>query len=273
MIGMAMRPVNQLLFSQKPGMSFGLVRMAGGGGILPRQTAVHTRQWLGMVRIVCIRTCTGNTRPKAVRCPMTISAAGLIYNPYLALDGQISATANDLTDVFGEIDSALDKGVGIKKAVMGDRVSAALRSRLAAARVQGFQHAAKYAKSRMPSLYGRTASDFAKKRAAKVNDWMNGTTRRTLKRAPDSEFVLSGDRAVAAARYENARAYFKGVKDAYAGGVKPERFRKKWNAAADACDDCLLAEDSGRIGIFDYFDNMMQFPPGHLSCGCWLVVT
>ena len=54
----------------------------------------------------------------------------------------------------------------------------------------------------MPALYGRRIMDTTKVRAGKVNDWMNRTTRKTLKRVPDSEYILSADRGlVVAPRY------------------------------------------------------------------------
>ena len=101
---------------------------------------------------------------------------------------------------------------------------------------------------------------------------MNRTTRRMLKRTPDSEHVLSSDRGLSAARYELGRAYFKGVGDAYEGN---RDFQKKWMTSdgGDVCPDCLLAEDEGRIAISAEYDNGFMFPPGHLNCGCWIVIT
>jgi hypothetical protein len=202
---------------------------------------------------------------------MFIEAGALVYNPYLTLDSQIAATSKDLTGVFDEIDFALDKGRKIRTAVDGERIQKIMRRHLSGARLTGFQDAAKHARVRMPVLYGHKLSDQAQRRAAFINSKMNRTTRRTLKSVPESDFVLSKDRALSAARYENARQYFLGVRDAYKG----QDFRKKWitSGADGVCDECALAEDEGKINIDAEFDNGFVFPPGHNNCSCWIAVT
>ncbi len=200
---------------------------------------------------------------------MHIEAAGLVYNPYLHLDNQIRSASKGLTEVFSDIDTALDKGRSVRHAVNGDRISAVMRKTLAQARLEGFQAAAKHAKVQMPVLYGQRILNTTRVRAAKINDLMNRTTRKTLRRVPDSNYILSAERGLTVARFELSRMYFKGVGDAYRG----TDFRKKWNANEDACPECLMTEDEGRIDVSDSFDNGYVFPPGHLSCGCWLVIT
>lgn len=200
---------------------------------------------------------------------MYIEAGGLIYNPYLELDNQIKSASTGLTEVFSDIDFALDKGRSIRHAVNTDRISAVMRQQLAHARFAGFVTAAKHSKVPTPPLYGRRIQNTTRVRASKINDWMNRTTRRTLRRVPDSEYVLSGERGLTVARFELGRMYFRGVADAY----RDTDFRKKWNANEDACELCLAAEDEGRINVSAVFDNGVGFPPGHLVCGCWIVIT
>lgn len=200
---------------------------------------------------------------------MHIEAGGLIYNPYLNLDHQIKSASKGLTEVFSDIDSALDKGRTIRHAVNSDRISAVMRKNLAYARLEGFQAASKHAKTPMPVLYGKRIMDTTRVRAAQINDMMNRTTRKTLRRVPDSEYVLSAERGLTVARFELGRMFFRGVGDAYRG----KEFRKKWNANEDACVLCLEAEDEGRIDVSAQFDNGFTFPPGHLVCGCWISIT
>lgn len=200
---------------------------------------------------------------------MHIEAGGLVYNPHLQLDNQIKSASGKLTEIFSDIDSALEKGRTIRHAVNSDRIGSVLQKTLATARLEGFQTAAKHAKTPMPAMYGRRIMDTTRLRASKINDLMNRTTRRTLRRTPDSEYILSADRGLVVARFEISRMFFKGVGDAYRG----KNFLKKWSADEDACVECLLTEDEGRVNVSTVYDNGYTFPPGHLSCGCWIVIT
>src|SRR4051812_3885766 len=140
-----------------------------------------------------------------------IYAGGLVFNPYLNLEKRIQGAAKSLDSVFTEMDHALDKGQGIKKATKGDRIGDSLRSHLAFARLEGFQHAAKHSKKPMSALYGQKIGRASRVRAERVNGWMNDFTQKQLKLTPDSQHILSYERAHRAARYEIGRAYFRGV--------------------------------------------------------------
>jgi hypothetical protein len=203
-----------------------------------------------------------------------IIEAGLakIYNPYAHLDRPIKVASDKLADVFGDIDTALDKGKSLKKAVKGNAIGEILQKHIETARMEGFMHGAAVAKTKVPTLYSRTVRRAAEKRSGKVNAWMDDTTRKRLKLTPDSDYVLSPDRALHVARFETGRAYFKGMRDAYKG--TSTKYRKKWiTGEGDSCDDCLLNEDEGRIDIEAEFDSGHWGPPAHLNCPCWLAVT
>lgn len=200
---------------------------------------------------------------------IAIYAAANVFNPYLNLKGHIKTASKSLSAVLSEIDSRLDQGKGRKSAVNhvdGD-IRSVMQKHLATARMEGFQHAAKISKVSMPVLYGKQIGDAASKRAGRVNDWMLDTTRRTLKRTPDSQYILSPERALNVAQFETGRAYFRGVRD----GLKKSGYRKGWiTGEGDSCPNCLLAEDEGLIPVAAVFDSGDWGPPAHLNCPCWL---
>ena len=194
----------------------------------------------------------------------------LIFNPYAAVEQQISAASSTLAGMFSEIDSALDKGKTIKQAVHGTKIEAVMHRAIASSRLSGFMHGAKYSGKNMPSNYGRDIGAFAEKRAAFVGRSVRRTTRRTLRTVPDSEFVLSRDRALSAARFEAARSYFKGVNDSFRGTTG---WGKGWaTAEGDSCEECLANEDMGLIAMSDTFASGDVFPPLHLLCNCMVTV-
>lgn len=119
----------------------------------------------------------------------------------------------------------------------------------------------------MPVLYGRKVMAAAENRSDKVNQWMKATTKNVLHNSPDSEHVLSKDRALNAARYEAARAYFKGVQDGFQG----TGWKKSWiTSQGESCDECLANEDDGPIDVDDIFQSGDSYPLAHLSCGCFV---
>lgn len=199
------------------------------------------------------------------------SVDGTVYNPYSQMQAHIKAAAGQVSGAFNDIDGHLDKGKSIKKAVAiaKGRINGAMKQAIASARLAGFQHGAKVSGKKMPAAYGKDISTAAAKRAKKVDKWMRRTTRRVLRSTPDSEHVLSSERAIAAAKYEIANSYFAGVKDAYRG----TGHGKRWiTSSEDPCPDCQDNEDDGVIGVDEAFSSGDPYPSAHLSCGCSIVI-
>lgn len=200
-----------------------------------------------------------------------ISAAKpLIYNPHAQMDEAIRAAADSVAGVFDEIDAAYTKkGKSIKDSLQGSKaqVQRIMHRAIATSRIRGFQQAAAVSKKHMPLLYGHTIRADAESRAAEVGKLMRRTTKRGLNNNPDSDFLLSKDRAVSAARYEAGNSYFKGVRDAFQGN---KDYLKAWiTSAAESCEDCLDNESDGPIGMDEDFQSGHYFPLAHNNCSCY----
>lgn len=194
----------------------------------------------------------------------------MVFSPYTSLESQIKAAASGISSYFDEIDSALDKGARIKKAVTKEKIEPVMRRLITSSRLLGYQHASAISKKKMPALYGKEIKDVATRRAAKVDKLMRRTTRRVLKNSPESEYILSGERGLAAARFEASRAYFRGMRDALAGSG----LGKAWNTAGgDSCEDCLDNEDDGVIGVDEMFSSGDFYPGIHLNCSCFITLS
>src|SRR5271155_4383221 len=117
-----------------------------------------------------------------MRVGLIRAAAGdLVFNPHLLLGSQIKAASQSISSYFDDIDTSLDKGRSVKKAVSGDDINAIMKRMIHSSRLSGFQHAAKHVKKQMPALYGRKIQRAAAKRADKVNDLMVKSTKNWLK--------------------------------------------------------------------------------------------
>lgn len=198
-----------------------------------------------------------------------IDAAATVFNPYAQLDNHIAVASHDIASVFSKIDKALDKGKKIRSAVKTQDIEGVLKRTISSARLAGFQHAAGMTKKAMPPLYGRRLANHARRRALRTTGRIDKTTRRVLKNTPDSLYVLSPERAQAAARYEASKAYFKGVSDGFSG----TGFQKSWiTSSAEACDDCQGNEDQGPIDVDDVFDSGNGYPTQHINCSCYITV-
>lgn len=199
-----------------------------------------------------------------------LGASSLVYNPHAALSSQIASAAKSIEALFSEIDSSLDKGKTVKEAVRGRKVTATMHRVIASARLHGFLHASQHSKKLMPSDYGNVIRGEAEKRAARVNRLMRRTSKRVLRSSPDSQYVLSKDRAIAAVRYEAGNAYFQGMKDGFRG----TGFKKRWvTTSQDPCDECSENESDGPLGIDEVFSSGDDSPLLHLRCQCWLAIT
>ncbi len=198
-----------------------------------------------------------------------LSAGGLVMNPYYQLDKQIGAAASGISEHFDIIDSGLDRGLSVKKASRGHRIEVITRGLISSARLSGFQHGAKHTKKKMPALYGRQLQEVSAERAHEVNRLMRRTTRKRLRSTPDSDYILSRDRAISAARYEAANAYFAGVKDAFSG----TGWQKEWiTSSAEPCENCQSNEEEGPIDVDATFDSGDDYPAIHLGCSCAVIM-
>lgn len=211
------------------------------------------------------------------RLDSILAANPNVLNPYFQMQHQLSASAKAVSGYFEEIDSALDKGASVKNAVRNpsggglqdDRLEGIFRRIITQSRLAGFSHGAQLSKKAMPALYGRDVAARADLRAGKVNAWIKGTTKKQLIKVPDSDFVLGKDRAIRSIQFEAGRGYFKGLKDALRGS----KSRKNWiTGAGDSCDDCQANEDQGPVRVEDSFESGDDYPPGHLSCGCYIMI-
>ena len=92
------------------------------------------------------------------------------------------------------------------------------------------------------------------------------TTKRRYRSKPDSDFTFSEGRALAAAKYEASRAYYRGVRDGFEGSSD---FEKAWiTSSENPCEECMDAEDQGYIDTGDDFVNGYGWPAAHLNCQC-----
>ena len=195
------------------------------------------------------------------------SSDSLIFNPYAQLDAQMASASRQVSAVFDEIDSALDRGEDVVDAVRNRKIQQAMNRIIGSARLSGFIHGARHTKQKMPFGYGTQIVGQARSRARKVNSLMNRTSRRVLRNSPDSDYVLGKDRAIAAVRFEGANSYFAGVKDAFRGSG----FKKRWvTSSGESCEDCQDNEDQGPIGVDELFQSGDYGPTLHLCCVCYL---
>lgn len=189
----------------------------------------------------------------------------LVFNAYAQMSKQIDLASKAITEHFSVIDSALDSGLSVREAASGQRIQMVMHRVVASSRLAGFQHGAIHAKKKMPGNYGHVIHDAARDRASEVNRLMRRTTKRRLKETPDSEYILSSDRAMAAARYEAGRSYFEGVADAFKGSA----WGKAWiTSSSEPCIECEEAESQGVIGADMMFNVGQSYPPLHLHCAC-----
>jgi hypothetical protein len=191
---------------------------------------------------------------------------GLVFNPHHEMEAQIRAAADSIADVFSEIDSALDKGQSVTGAVRKQKLDATVMRIVSSARLHGFLRGAQHSRKHMPVMYGRDIRSAGEARAQKVNKFMRRTSRNVLKNTPDSDYVLSGDRALMAARFEAANSYFQGVQDSFAG---VQGWKKRWvTSSAEACPECEENEGQGLIGTDEDFQSGHSYPLAHQNCSC-----
>ena len=197
-----------------------------------------------------------------------LAAGDLIFNPYSQLERQIKLATDRVSKHFDSIGAAMNKGQKVKKAVQqAGELNAALKRVIVSSRLSGFAHGSKYVKKALPAEYGSLVSAAATKRAKKINKLMKLTTKKGL--ASQSEFALSRDRALRAAKYEAGKAYFKGVADAFRG----TGWGKAWiTSSEEPCDACVENEDQDVIGVEEAFDSGHMNPPIHPNCQCYLAM-
>lgn len=197
------------------------------------------------------------------------AAKMLVFNPHAQMDEAIRAAATSVSSVFDNIDAAYGKGKSVKEALKGSKaqVQMIMHRVIATSRIRGFQQAAAISKKHMPVLYGHTIRADAESRATTVGKLMRRTTKHGILHTPDSDYLLSKDRAVSAARYEAGNSYFQGVQDAFKG----TDWGKRWiTSAAESCEDCLENEADGVLAADDFFSSGHAFPLAHNNCSCFV---
>ena len=195
----------------------------------------------------------------------------LLFDPYSASKHQIRIAGNRVADYFDAVDIKLKKSSvsGALGSPAGE-VRASMTKLIRNAMTDGFITAAKHSGIKIPALHAHAVKEAAEKRAALVGKLMHKSSKHMLKQ--DSDFALSGDRAMRAAKYEASRAFFNGMKQGFKGSKVG--WGKQWMLAVghDVDDTCDDAEDDGVIPMGDVFANSFDFPPAHLNCECWLGV-
>ncbi len=190
-----------------------------------------------------------------------------VFNAQRQMRRHIDAAHKAVFRQFDQMDAALEDGKAIKDVVMGDRIRAAMHNLIGSARLMGFRHASQVTGKSMPVLYGRDIRINAERRAEKVNSLMLRTTRMRYRTKPDSKFTFSEGRAIAAAKYEASRAYYKGVKD----GMEGSDYDKRWiTTSDDPCIECTDNEDDGYIPVDEQFASGADYPLNHLNCACFI---
>lgn len=200
---------------------------------------------------------------------VVLAGKGLVFNPFLQMDDQIRSAAGSITSVFNEIDGALDKGRSTVEAVKGSKakIQMVMHRAIATSRMAGFRHAAEHSKKQMPMLYGHEIRSDAEARALEAGKSMRRTTKKGLKNSPDSDFLLSKERALSAVQFEAGNSYFQGIKDGFRG----TGWGKGWyTSAGDSCEDCQSNEDDGLIDVDEVFSSGHEYPLVHLNCNCFI---
>lgn len=199
------------------------------------------------------------------RVVQLVAAGGVVFNPYLNIRRSISSASDAIEEQFNAIDTAFSAGTSVKQAVkQGKRIRKIMQQVITSARVSGFSFSQDFSRKKTPALYGRQVMKEAATRADLVAGLMRHTTRVGLKRNPDSDFILSRERAVAAVKFEAARAYYAGIKD----GFQDTEYLKEWitSAEGDICEECQANEEDGPIGVGEVFSSGDEFPAAHLNC-------
>jgi hypothetical protein len=191
-----------------------------------------------------------------------------VFNAHKRLHKHVVATSNSLAEHLSNIDDAIGMGISVKKSVPSGQIHSILHPMIRRARLAGFRDSQELTGKKLTSEYKDSVERRANKRAAKVDDFMRGTTLSGLKRNPDSPHTLSPARAAAAVRYESAKSYYRGVRDGFDG---VDGFGKMWaTTSSDPCDECNDNEDEGMVPTDDTFGSGHWAPLLHLNCQCHL---
>jgi hypothetical protein len=190
----------------------------------------------------------------------------LVFDSKKKMRHHIRAAARTISSHFQDIDAAISRGAKVRDAVAPDKVRQAVNNLYSSAMLSGYEDGAYFSNKRMPKDLGKKISAAASQRADDVDYMMRRVTKKGIKAG--SAYALSPDRALRAARYEAGQAYYKGLKLSLAGsGMK-----KKWmTSSADPCQDCLDAEDEGKIDFDDQFQSGLFLPLAHIACQCYIV--
>lgn len=168
------------------------------------------------------------------------------------------------------VDSRLQDGVALSKAVNGLKIKSSMDVLISASRLKGFQQASTISGAMMPVDYGKEIAAAAADRATEVDKMMARTTKRRLNNDLDNEYVLSAERSLAASAYESAKGYYQGVSDALAGYGDVGLLKQWFTTSDNPCPECEDAEDDGPIDVDDTFSNGLDYPLAHLNCQCFV---
>jgi hypothetical protein len=183
----------------------------------------------------------------------------VLYNPRDYDEDEV----DDLKDLLGDSFDTIKKHPQKKKHAVAFLLAVA--AALALSRLKGYE--AGDAEEEIVPLYHKKAKREALARALEISRTTDKTTGKLVK--SDSDYATDPKRAERIAKYESAKAFYAGLKDAHKGS----HIRKSWVVQSDnPCDECEEAEDEGRINFDDVFDHGQGAPPLHLNCQCMLML-
>lgn len=206
--------------------------------------------------------------------------AGLIgltlFTPWTGLmSTQVALAAQPIEDLFDATDDLIDDGYSVKQALFilnrtTDPAANAIEKAVHASLMQGYKHGYAFTGQQVrQSSYADTASRIAQARGSEVSALMNTWTRKALKKNIDNKYVVSGDRATRAVKYEMATHFYEGLLSAASQSNVPHE--KTWLTTSDnPCEECIENEDAGWIPLSSEFPSGDYGPLAHLNCGCIL---
>lgn len=194
-----------------------------------------------------------------------------VLNPHVLIRPAINQTGSAIFRYLDDVNDDIARGKSADAALNDPgKLARVIRHGYATARLAGFQHAGTLTKARMSADYGATIGHAAQRRGLIAARLMHGATHRALNRGGRDDWAFSQDRALRAARYESARAYFDGVLDGLYGSGR----KKSWfTTSGNPCEDCQSNEDEGPIGVDEAFGSGWGYPPVHINCACGIVVS
>jgi hypothetical protein len=200
-----------------------------------------------------------------------------LFTPWQRLSRQMALSVGVIEDRLATAEELLQEGRSVtdvfrllNETVIGDHsiffdpVRAIVRSAL----IAGYNDGAHYQGKIPRAGFVNSATIAATQRDTAVDRQMAKTTKRQLRKSSDPDrFILSGDRATRAVRYEAAVHYNKGLLLA----LIRSNLTKSWITTGDKpCPVCIENEDAGFIEMGQEFPSGDLIPLAHLNCQCVL---